>query len=279
MGNEGPATEVRLDGANLIHHPPPPDRPIPHQTLMTSGSAVAIDPIRWAKAMPLLSLDLLLLIYPAMGLTPRDPLNLQRTVRDQIIRARREFGVGQSKASAVTDIASNTLAALDADDALHLAHWIGRVFHADSGDSPALRAWSTLMRHCRRQPKLWDELCSDMRRGKEVLDAFERSINIDAFEAHYTELSNAPLSEWDLHVYAIHVFDDDDSEGAPTGPHLWIAPTVRDFQGYRFWSWMGQTFSSEDLIQLRLRAESIKRREAVPPEGTMPEPNVLVGNS
>jgi hypothetical protein len=242
---------------------------------MTSGSTLAMNSARWAKAVPLLSLDLVLPIYPMMGLSPRDPVKLQLVLREQLIRARPKLQLNPPTADRSVSATPNPLTTVDSDDARHVTQWVTHVFHADPADGGAIRAWSTLLRHCRRQPMLWDELLPDSRVAKEVLEAFERAISIDEFEVRYEELCSKPLSDWDLHLSALHMLDDDDLEGTPNGPYLWIAPTVRDFQGYRFWNWMRQYMSIDGLMRLRLHAENINQREAVLPDGSMPDPSLL----
>ena len=243
---------------------------------MISVHSFGVDPVRWARALPLLTLDRLQPFYSAMGLSAVDPHQMQLVLRDHLIRARSAFGPSLfANPVAVESVASDILAALGPRDARSLACWIEGIFHADPVDGKELRAWTTLLRHCRRAPKMWDSLFASPHSGAETLNAFELSINIDPFEQQFAELGEAPLSDWDLHIYAINFFDEDDSEGAPNGPHLWIAPTVRDVQGHRFWRWMQGSFSAAELTQIRRQAEAIWQSELLSPEGPMPDPNKL----
>ena len=194
-----------------------------------------------------------------------------------MIRARHQFELNlfQTPTSA-QDVASAIMAALEPEDARHLAQWIAAVFHGDPGDNYKLRRWGTLLRHCRHRKELWSSLFSVRSRPDEALARFERSTNIEEFDRCYDELTNQPLSDWDLHLYAICFFDDDDSEGSPNGPYLWIAPTVRDFQALEFWRWLLQAMDGAELEHLRQRAEQIKQQEALTPTEALADPMTFV---
>ena len=244
---------------------------------MPSAISVEIDAQRWATAVPLLTLDQVRPFFPWLGLNATDPEQLQRVLRCQMIQARHDFAHSGFKAPAPASVtATRILDALSVKDRAYLALWIGRVFHCDPGDAGPLRQWTTLLRHCRQRPELWKALFGSGQRSGEVLAELKRAINIDDFELRYEHSVNSRLSDWDLHLYAVHFYDDDDSEGAPNGPHLWLAPTVRDFQGYRFWYKLGTSFDRAELAQIHARAQAVAAEAGLFLNSSMSDPALLV---
>jgi hypothetical protein len=238
---------------------------------------IAIAPERWAMAIPLLTLDHVLPLFSAMGFDPSDPGRLQQTLRSQMIRARHGFAQTGFRVPVAADtMASAIVAELGQPDGAQLASWIARVFHSDPTDARDLRQWTTLLRQCRRDRVKWRVLFPDIRHESEILERFLQSIDIDAFEKQYDDCTGRPLTDWDLHLYAVFHYDDDDEADTPSGPHLWLAPTVREYQGYRFWSWLGQSLSRAKLLDLQRCATDLAREEGLLGSESMADPELLV---
>ena len=123
---------------------------------------------------------------------------------------------------------------------------------------------------------MWARLFLDQARREEATERFDRSANIDDFNSRYDDLSNQPLSDWDLHIYAILFFDDDDSEGTPNGPYLWCAPTVRDFHAMEFWRWMVGAVPPDEVDRIHQWATDVNRHQQWVPEGDLVDPRFLV---
>lgn len=224
-------------------------------------SETAFDGDRWAKGIPLLTLDVVRPLYGHVGLEPRDPDRLRAVLRQGMIEARRRFVTNASVPATAEQVASSVRNALDSEDARVLEQWITSVFHAKPTDNAELRQWTTLLQHCRRDETLWNGFFVSAQHARQALAKFARALDLGEFDERYRELTTVTLSDWDLHLYALHFFDDDDSEGTPNGPYLWLAPTVRDHQALRFWRWLTRALDEPELMHFRQRAASIAQHE------------------
>jgi hypothetical protein len=240
---------------------------------MTKANEVSPDLSKWVKAIPLLSLDLLRPLFSLMGLSPRNPQQLQQAVRGEIMRARWKFeqSAFHSLAS-VQEVVEGILESVEPSDADHLRKWTQFVFHGQPTDNLDLRQWLTFLRHCRRNLALWNRVFSEALPPAEALNKFERAIDISEFDTKYEELSGHRLSDWDLHIFAVHFFDDDDSEGTPNGPYLWAAPTVRDFQALKFFGSVLSAMRPEQVDRWWKRAERVAGEEQIGTAGKLPDP-------
>lgn len=215
---------------------------------MVGYSTCEMNPKHWGRVVPILTLDVVNPLFGLMGLQTNEPAGLQQILREEMIKGRRRFKADPSQLPVTPEgIFASIEARLGQREAQQLAWWISRVFHGTPYDGIDLRKWAVLLRYCRNQNKLWERLGFPESLRVQALERFCKSINIDELNRCYEEQEARPLSDWDVHLYAIYFYDDDDSEGTPNGPRLWVTPTVRDFQGYQFWSWVVGELNQEQI--------------------------------
>jgi hypothetical protein len=113
--------------------------------------------------------------------------------------------------------------------------WGAYIFTGSTHEHPALTSWMDLFRYSGNEPRLWQGLPAE-RRG-EILAEFKRAGDTKEYQRIHDDVYGQPLTDWDLHMYAVYLYDDDDPMG-PNGPDTYVYPTISTFQAYRFWAWV-----------------------------------------
>jgi hypothetical protein len=253
-------------------------------TAVTIGSTVPeFDFRRWGELVSLLSMDVVSPFYGLMGLRFGAPERLQRLLRHEIVRWRNAVANAPTPVSGpfvgsqrfVASIAES----IGAESARHLVWWERYVFHNDPRDNLDLDRWDTVLRCSRLEPALWRRLFPDPF-SEEALDRFRRSLNIDEYRRRQEDVDARPLSDWDLHLYAIHLYDDNlyseaDYVHVPDGPRVWVEPTIRDYQGRQFWAWVLKALSPDRLDRLWQNAHAIVKDEELSSVRGLPHPSAL----
>jgi len=72
-------------------------------------------------------------------------------------------------------------------------------------------------------------------------------------------IEGKPLSDWDLHMYALRGFDDDDP-ALSNGPSTYVEPTIKTYQGYRFHGWLRTRIRAQGMETLYQNALPIAQR-------------------
>src|SRR5262245_16683128 len=250
---------------------------------MTQGSAEPEPQLRrWHQVISLLSMDVVRPFYGLMGLQPGAPEKLQRVLRQEIVSGRKKTVAEHLSAdpTAVVQRIVNGLAELSGTEAARqLVWWEQNVFHNDPRDNLELDNWDTVLRCCRLERRLWRRLFPDRLQDK-AMDEFRRSLKIDEYDLLQEEVDSKPLSDWDLHLYALNLYDDNlydeaGPTGVPDGPRLWVKPTIRDYQGYQFWAWVLQMLGPDELDRLWQEGFEIVKEEDLHSAQQLAHPSVL----
>jgi hypothetical protein len=237
------------------------------------------DARRWGYLVSLLSMDVVRPFHDLMGLRLADPVGLQRVLRQEIV-AERKKGVASPDAGQPT-IAQRVLKvvreALGAEASRRLDWWEQHIFHKKpSRDNVNVRKWATVLQISRHEPRLWNRL--GLPNG--ARDRFRRACDLDEYRRRQKEVDASPLSDWDLHLYAFHLYDDNlygpnDFVRVPDGPRLRVVPTIRAYQGYEFWAWVLSTLRPDRLDRLWQEGRRIVEEEELPSARELPHPSVL----
>lgn len=232
---------------------------------------------RWAGLMFLLSMDVVRPFYAMMGLQPDEPDALQRVLRQEIVAGRKRSAASLEAAPPFEPQAVLRAVAelLGAKTSQHLVWWDRHVFSWETRDNRNLNNWTTVLQNCWDEPGLWNRLgLPDSIRP----DQFRRSRNIDEYEQRQDEVDARPLSDWDLHLYAIQLYDDNlyrEPYHVPDGPRLYVKPTVRAYQSYQFWDAVLRSAGSDQLERLWQEARRIVEKEELSWVRDLPHPSAL----
>jgi hypothetical protein len=246
---------------------------------MTVNSAEPeFDARRWGHLVSLLSMDVVRPFFDLMGLKLANPIEFQEVLRREVI-ADRKSGVAVPSATlpmsspAVLDAVRESLGE---GVSRHLAWWERSVFHkTPSRDNRGLRKWITVFQTCRHEPRLWSRL--GLPQG--ALDRFLRSCNLDEYLRRQKEVDATPLSDWDMHLYALYLYDDNlygpSTFAMPDGPRLYITPTIRAYKGYQFWAWVLSTLRPEQLDRLWQEGQRVVEEKELHSARGLPHPSIL----
>jgi hypothetical protein len=230
----------------------------------------------------MLSLDVVRPFYDLMGLRLDDPDGLQQTLRHEIVTWRKRSVAAPEASLPFTPhgVIRVVAESLSAEASQHLVWWEQHVFHGDPRDNLNLRKWTTVLQTCHNESGLWNQLGFPDSIREEARDRFRRSGNLDEYLRRQQEVDARPLSDWDLHLYALHLYDDNLYVGmgythVPDGPRLWIQPTVRDYQGYQFWAWILTTLRPNQIDSLWEAASRVVETEELHSARDLPHPLIL----
>lgn len=234
---------------------------------------------RWDHLVSLLSMDVVRPFFDLMGLKLASPAQFQEVLRREVITGRKRGVVVPNARLPVTPqgVLKAVGESLGERVRRHLVWWGQGVFHKTPGrDGRNLQKWSTVLQTSRHEPGLWNRLSFP----QGALDRFHQSFNFDDYRQRQAEVDARPLCDWDLHLYTLHLHDDNlygpnDLTRVPDGPRLWVKPTIWDYQGYQFWAWVLNTLPSDRLDLLWKAGREIVEEEGLTSARGLPHPSIL----
>lgn len=222
------------------------------QTNMAVGETVNAPANEWSALRPsraviLLSLDVARPFLADIGLAAAGAFDWTACLR-QFVRQHRASIAGGSRPSEPVR-AAEIVAFVGA----HLAPAAGRVFdwwlrhvYAEATtDHLAYRVWEDVLRHALRHPGGGPPLALPPRVAASVPDRFAASTTTRAFNSRWEQATAEPLSDWDLHMYAINGWNDDLPD-LPNGPESQLYLIDRDYRGRTFWDALVATLSADE---------------------------------
>lgn len=224
-----------------------------------SSRSFVLDQSRWSIIFVLLSMDVVVPFYDLMGFVPPNAETFRDLLRVLILEVRRSIESNSTPAAEFTPewFIERIGAEFGMATSAHVAWWGRFVFDFSLDDHRSLDAWTNLFRYAGNDPALWKGVPADLR--TDTLHEFKRSLDVGTYKERLQKIDGRPLSDWDLHMYAIHGFDDEDPS-APSGPSTYILPTIKTYQGYRFWAWLLRNHRGEDLEILFSNALAVSQQ-------------------
>lgn len=218
-----------------------------------------LDPIdgRWSRAISLASLDVALPFYPIMGLRVENPIGLRDGLRDYIRDYRKKYYAGEINRIALGDagVASFLKSKLDERGATRFEYWVTHLYCEGPREHGDLQDWTLVLRAARRSEERW-RLLVPTRLRDEARRRFNDSTRMDEYGEICDRVFEGPLSDWDLHLYAINLWNDEASD-CPDGPQSQIYPIAAAARGYAFWGWFLSQLSNPELETLQSAAQRL----------------------
>ena len=214
---------------------------------------------RWAIITTLLSMDVVVPFYELMGIYLADSRALVTLLRKLIIDIRRETSDAPLNGPyySARRIIDNIKFTLGIEAQNRLLWWEKNIFDDYPKNHVDLRNWRSVLRECQLDKNLWNNLKIPKRVRRKALLELLKSFDQEHYERTFEKTYSKPLSDWDLHMYAVNLYNDDDEEGIPNGPDTWVHPTCRVYQDFCFWSWMIEQLQPEELGILQQNANKI----------------------
>jgi hypothetical protein len=220
-------------------------------------STLSIPEARWARAAMLLSLDLTVPFHTAIALQVRGVFPWRDCSRD-FIRVHRGIvnGFSPKEEKPEAEFLEFVKAKLGETPARILWWWMHNIYSEGPREHLELRHWTLVLRRARRDVAAWNFLWIRQDLAAEALDRFKLSISMDEFRKTLDQVRSLPLSDWDLHLYAINLWNDD-LDDTPNGPLSYIRPMAKDYSAYSFWNWLIPELSDGELQHLHQAAERL----------------------
>ncbi len=212
---------------------------------------------RWGAAAGLLSLDVVVPFYAHMGLAIPDPKEFVQVLRKCILENRRTF---EKNPNRIPDLKNTLLATLrhefDPRTAEAFEEWIIHEFVFLPYDFAPLWHWDYVLVLARWDSQWWDALgfppdFSERARARLEADVIDH----DGLHKLADRIDQRPLSDWDLEMYSLHQFDDDDND-----PYNWILQTVRKRRFSAYFRWIVDSLSDAQLQDLLVNADLVRER-------------------
>lgn len=225
-------------------------------------TATPFDPNRWPLIFTLLSMDVVVAFYPLMGLEVSEPTTFRDLLRSQIRQVRREFAAAPPGGASYSpertlDAVARTFGPAQSK---YLVWWGQRIFAWDLQEQRELMLWEDVLRFCADEPERWSQLGLPAHLANTARQEFVRAIDREAYDHHYVEYYDKPLSDWDLHMYAVNLFDDEDV--ATPSPAKYLYPTFMNNRNYRFWAWLMKQTTSREQDTLMKNAITLAKQVA-----------------
>jgi hypothetical protein len=247
---------------------------------MTVGTGEPeLDVRRWAHLVSLLSMDVVQPFFDLMGLKLASPAQFQEVLRREVIAGRKSGVVVPNARLPVTPqgVLKAVRKSLGEGASSRLVWWERRVFHrTPSKDHRGLRKWISVLLRCQQEPGFWSRL--GLPPG--ALGRFQLSRILDEYDRRQKEVDSLPLSDWDVHLYALYLYDDNlydpnDPRRVPDGPRLYVTPTILAYQGYEFWAWVLSKLRAEQIDRLWEESRRIVEEEKLHSAKGLPHPSSL----
>jgi len=230
---------------------------------MATDNTPELNPRRWNELIDLLSLDVVRPFFDLMGLHAGN--DLQGVLRREIISGRKQAAASpDAELPTPQKVISAVAESLGASTSSHLIWWGCYIFEDAPKDHLNLDKWNSVLYDCRTDPRRWSQLGFPDSIGP---DQFRICLSLYEYQRRQDEVDARPLSDWDLHMYAYCLYDDniyEDSFGrVPDGPRLWVKPTVRAYQEYQFWARALKAMGPEQRDRLWQAAHRIAEEEEI----------------
>ncbi len=215
---------------------------------------------QWLQAAALLSLDCTVPFLPLIGLDPRiawkDCMRAFFREHRSLVFSGKPF----ETASLQSIISGFTDRILGISNTHKLIWWMAIVYSEGPQDHTALRSWTLVFRCARRTSENWVRLELPVRLRDEAKKQFNLSTNLDEWNQLILEKRAKRLSDWDLHMYALHQWNDDLPD-TPNGPESMMYPVMRVWKALLFWDWLLSEISEHELARLRSAANGLVQAE------------------
>lgn len=203
---------------------------------------------RLGTAISLLSLDRVVPYFTSMGLTPSQEhaQAIKECVRQAIEANRRQFIVDPGS---VPELKANVTEAFDrrfgSSGRVALFRWLAEDFIHTTADRAPVFDWHLLLSLACRDPSRWSALSLPVTVNEHARLYLIKAVDTSDIEAIEDSLEGLPLSAWDVQMYLIHGFDDEDDDSGMC-PFMWVRETVQNHRFRQYLGWLRARLSATE---------------------------------
>jgi len=239
---------------------------------MTEPHTPTAEQERVGAAAALLSLDKVVPFYQPMGVPTLEPKRFVQVLRGCIIDNRREFERNPNRVPEIDKRIQGSLArTFDVPTAQAYDRWQKYFFVYSAQDFEAFSDWYMVLALSRNSGSRWNALGLPETLSEEARMRFEQVVDRTELHQIADQLEACPLSAWDLEIYTLHGFDDDDND-----PYNWVLETIKKRRFVVYLIWLVKRLNNEERMVFSAQAEQAKHRiETIANSPALPDPLVV----
>ena len=218
--------------------------------------------IYWSYMFELLSSDISKSLYQEIGLNIADKDGLVQQIRSALLKYHTSstlsrLSLTEEQDSELADMTFNQINQyLGEAIALGLYQWGIQVFKYALVDKATYGYWVALLLRCKWDDNLWKKLELPQDKSAAFQEKFANAQDNFQFLSLVEDLSEQPLSDWDLQMQnEFNVEADDDN--FLDSLKLILGSAVQIVKNQHFWQWVTQTLSVQEIHTLNNNAQQL----------------------
>jgi hypothetical protein len=228
-------------------------------------NSAALKATRWGMIFTLLSMDVMTPFYEPMGLAMPDKQRFLKMLRRLILENRTIY---QQNPEVIPPLADHVLeemqSILGVDETEHFFKWATTVYTEVPADHPQWSAWQIIFFRAAYNDKIQERLGVPAGKRDNILAQYFEVMDLTEVEQKIEKIKTQPLSDWDLEMYSIHQFSNDDL----SDPFAIVLSTVEMNRFQLFWEQLLSQLSVDEKTHLWKQAQRILKETGIwLPEG------------
>jgi hypothetical protein len=200
---------------------------------------------RWGTIVCLLSLDYVQPFVEDMGLVVPDASRLRELTRQAVNSNRDDFVSGSAHRSLANRFLIEVGQGLGIAVADHIESWADRTFTIETRDQLPWRSWFVVFEVASRDSDRWQRLGFMSEGSSLVREIYVQTMQFRELFQKRDELHRTALTDWDLHMFAIHELDFDEHD-----PFNWIFLTVETYRMQLFFKRLRSQLTDSELSRI-----------------------------
>jgi hypothetical protein len=219
-----------------------------------------LSPIQWGMIFILLSMDVITPFWEAMGLRLRDSKYFQNLLRSLIIENRKIY---EQDPETIPPLAARVFEQLESlmgkSESESLYKWATNIYNEVHADQPQWSAWEIIFFRAAYNAQIKKQLGLPEEEIDSILSKYKKDLDTADVEQKIESLKTKPLSDWDLEMYSIHQFHNDDLNN----PFDLVLRFIRMNRFQNFWEGLLQNLSEDEKVILHQNGQEIIKEMGV----------------
>ncbi|OQW92193.1 MAG: hypothetical protein BWK78_02410 [Thiotrichaceae bacterium IS1] len=224
-----------------------------------------LNPTQWGLIFTLTSMDTMTPLYEAMGLQLKEKPKFLELLRYRIIENRKFY---EANPKVIPPFANRMMQTLESHlgkmEARNFYNWATGVFIQVHADQPQWSAWEMLFHAWSYNIQRQSMLELPIEKRDRLFSEYRRCLDLQQVMQQIAELKSRPLSLWDMEMYSIHQFNNEDEISDPFNT---ITHTIEINHFQLLWEqWLPQLSSTEKVSLWQEGQRLVVEREVWMPE-------------